>query len=122
MTIVAKDNKSTYTKYFDHIFDFCNRVRVNGLVSSGGSQWQPFLISELEDIKSHQICLGWGCAAKGPGIVHFCHLCMCTIDEIALPNPVQCETCKAAPKHICLHHSMCGVAEVQRQREELTAL
>jgi hypothetical protein len=122
MTIMAKDNKSTYTKYFDHIFDFCNSVRVNGLVGSDGSQWQPFLISEPQDMKSHQICFGRGGAAKGPGIVHFCHLCMCTSDNIALSNQVQCEMCKAAPTHVCLHRNIYGAAEVQRRREELAAL
>jgi hypothetical protein len=47
---------------------------------------------------------------------------MCTSDEIALPSQVQCEMCKAAPTHICLHRNICGAAAVQRRREELAAL
>jgi hypothetical protein len=122
MTIIAKDNKSTYTKYFHHMLDFCNSVRVNGLVGSDGSQWQPFFISEPQDMKSRQICLGQGGTAKGPDVIHFSHLYMCTSDEIALPNQLQCEMCKAAPKYICLRHNICGAVEVQRRREELAAL
>jgi hypothetical protein len=122
IAIVAKDTKSTYTKYVDHIFDFCNSVRVNGLVGSDGSQWQPFLIPEPQDMKSHKGCPGWDGAAKSPGVVHFCHLCMCTINKIALTNQVQCKTCNAVPTHICLHHNICGVAEAQRRREELATL
>jgi hypothetical protein len=121
VTIIEKDNKSTYIRYCDHIF-FGNSVRVNGLVGSDGSQWEPFLISEPQDMTSHQICRGRGGAAKGPGVVHFCYFCMCTSYEIALPNQVQCEMCKAAPKHIYFHHNICGAAEVQRRREELAAL
>jgi hypothetical protein len=122
ITIVAKDNKSTYSKYFNHIFDFCNRLRAEGLFLEDGTKWRPFLIPEPQDMKSHQICLGRGGAAKGPGVVHFDHLCMCTSDEIALPNQVLCDECKKARHYICLHHKVLDAEEVRRSKEELLGM
>jgi hypothetical protein len=58
MTIIAKDNKSTYKKYFDYIFDFCNKVRANGWTTKYSTQWNPSLVPEPQDMKSHQLCLG----------------------------------------------------------------
>jgi hypothetical protein len=64
MTIIAKDNKSTYKKYFDYIFDFCKEVRVIGWNTKYGTQWNPFLVPEPQDMKSHQLCPGGGGACK----------------------------------------------------------
>jgi hypothetical protein len=77
MMIIAKDNTSTYKKYFHYIFDFCNEVRAN-----------PFLVPDLQYMKSHQLCLGVDGACKGPGVVHFCHLCSCISDDVAVPNQI----------------------------------
>jgi hypothetical protein len=86
MTIIVKDYNSTYKKYFDYIFDFCNEVRANGWTTKDGTQWNPFLVPEPQDMKSHQLCLGVGGACKGPGVVHFCHLCSRTGDDVAVPQ------------------------------------
>jgi hypothetical protein len=53
----------------------------------------PFLFLKPQDMKSHQLCLGVGGACKGPGVVHFCHLCSRTSDDIAVPNQILCEAC-----------------------------
>jgi hypothetical protein len=34
-----------------------------------------------------------GGAAKTPGVVFFCHLCMWTSDNISVPDQIQCRTC-----------------------------
>jgi hypothetical protein len=91
ITLVTKDNSRTYSTLFDHIFDFCNKVRDQVMTATDGTYWNPFLIPEPQDMKSNQICIGRGGASKGPGVLHFCHLCMCTMctsDEIMLPNQV----------------------------------
>jgi hypothetical protein len=71
MTLLAEYNKSTHKKYFDHILDFCNELRVNGLPLDDGTNWQPFLVPEPQDMKTYQLCLVVGGADNGPGIVHF---------------------------------------------------
>jgi hypothetical protein len=93
MTIIAKYNRSTYKNCFDYIFDFCNEVRANGKTTKDGTQWNPFLVPEPQDMKSHQFCLGVGGACKGLGVVHFCHLCSRTSDDVAVPNHIRCDTC-----------------------------
>jgi hypothetical protein len=92
MMIISKDNKSTYKKYFDYILDFCNKVRANGWTTKDGTQWNTFLVPEPQDMKSHQLCLGVGGACNGPGVVHFCHLCSRTSDDVAVPNQIGCDT------------------------------
>jgi hypothetical protein len=52
MVIIAKDNKITYDKYFRNIFDFCDKVRKEGI-----NGWKLFKISEPQDTKSTQIVL-----------------------------------------------------------------
>jgi hypothetical protein len=93
ITIIAKDNNSTYKKYFDYIFDFYNKVRENGLTTKYGTQWNPFIVPDPQDMKSHQLCLRVGGAFKGPGVVIFCHLCSRTGDDVAVPNQIRCDTC-----------------------------
>jgi hypothetical protein len=63
-TIVSKDNKSMYATYFSHIFDFCNLLHYEGFTLSDGTKWKHCLISEPQDMKSHQICTGRGGAVK----------------------------------------------------------
>jgi hypothetical protein len=38
---------------------------VNGLTLDDGTKWQPFLVPEPQDMKSHQLCMGVRVAAKG---------------------------------------------------------
>jgi hypothetical protein len=122
ITIISKVNSRTYSSFFDHIFYFCNKVRDQGMAASDGKQWKPFLITSPHDMKSHQIFLGRGGAAKGPGVIHFCHLCMFTSNEIALSNQVQCVKCKCKGNTFCLHHDICCAEEIAKRREELEAL
>jgi hypothetical protein len=49
------------------------------------TQWNPFLVPKL--------CLGVGGSFKVPGVVHFCHLCSRTIDDVAVPNHIRYDTC-----------------------------
>jgi hypothetical protein len=91
MRIIAKYNKNTYKKYFDYIFDFCNEVRANGWTTKDGTQWNPFIVPDPQDMKSHQLFLGVDGACKGPGVVHFCHLCSHTSDVVAVPNQIRCD-------------------------------
>jgi hypothetical protein len=73
MALIAKYNKSTYKKYFNYIFDFCNQVRANGWIEKDDTRWNPFLVPEPQYMKSCQLCISVGSAAKGPGVVHFSH-------------------------------------------------
>jgi hypothetical protein len=43
-------------------------------------------------MKSHQLCLGVGGACKGPGGVHFCHLCSCTSDDGPVSKQIRRDT------------------------------
>jgi hypothetical protein len=122
ITKMAKDNSRIYSRLFDHIFDFCDKVRDQGVTSSDGRQLNAFLIPDPKDMKSHQIFLGRGGASKGPGIVHFCHLCMCTSDKIALPNQMQCVKRKYKGKVVCRHHDMCYAEDIANCKEELATL
>jgi hypothetical protein len=122
ITVVVKDNSKTYSILFDHIFYFCNSVTDQGKNASDGTQWNPFFIPETKDMKFHQNCLGRGGTSKGPGVVHCCHLCMCTSDEITLPNQVQRVECKRKGKAACLHHAICCAEEIAKRKDELAAL
>jgi hypothetical protein len=46
-------------------------------------------------MKSHHLCIGGGGACKGPGVVHFFHLCSRSSDDIAVPNQIKCDACVA---------------------------
>jgi hypothetical protein len=59
MVIIAKDNKGTYDKHFRDFFAFCDKVRTTSI-----NGWKPFLISDPQDMKSTQIVLDRGGAAK----------------------------------------------------------
>jgi hypothetical protein len=87
-TRIAKDKKTKYNKYFDHIFDFCNEIRVDGLMLDDGTKWQPFLVLESQDMNSHQLGLCVGGVAQVPSIIHVCNCCSITSDNIALPNQI----------------------------------
>jgi hypothetical protein len=68
MVILAKYNKGTYDKYVRDICAFCDKMRTTGI-----NGWKPFRISEPQDMKSTQIVLDRGGAAKVKDI--FCRLC-----------------------------------------------
>jgi hypothetical protein len=117
MTIVAKDKKSTYQKYFAYIFEFCNRVREFGLEVDEG-KWTNIHIPEPQDMKSHQICLKRGGAANGPVVAHFDHLCMCISDNIDVPKQVPC--CKCDEKgRLCYCYNVVDKEEVEKAHQEL---
>jgi hypothetical protein len=100
--IIAKDDKNTYEKYFREIFEFCQKLRTESF-----NGWQPFRISEPQDMKSTQIVLNRGGAAKVKQ--DFCHLCYCTSTQLALPNQVPCKKCREVVGTIplCHHHCVC---------------
>jgi hypothetical protein len=79
MMLIAKYDKDTYDKYLRDIFEFCDRLRTEGL-----DEWKPFKITDPQGMKSLQLCLTRGGAAKWK---HYCcHLCQIHSDDIALCN------------------------------------
>jgi hypothetical protein len=109
MVILTKYNKVTYNKYF--IFAFCDKMR-----TTSSNWWKPFLISEPQDMKSTQIVLDRGGAAKVKE--NFCHLCYCTSTNLALQSQVPCQACSVAGITVCLHHTVCdGDCSSKAQRE-----
>jgi hypothetical protein len=111
MVIIAKYNKGTYDKYLRDIFAFCDKVHMKSI-----NGWKPFRISEPQDMKSTQIMLDIGGAAKVKE--NFCHLCYCTSTNLALHSQVPCQDCSAAGITVCLHHPVCDsdcIAKAQRK-------
>jgi hypothetical protein len=95
--IIAKDDKNTYEKYFREIFEFCQKLRTKSF-----NGWQPFRISEPQDMKSTQIVLNRGGASKVKQ--DLCQLCYCTSTQLALPNQVPCKKCIEVAGMILLYH------------------
>jgi hypothetical protein len=60
-SLIAKYNKATYNKFLRHIFDFGQELRDVGIPELG---WKPFLVAEPHDMKSSQLCMNRGGAAK----------------------------------------------------------
>jgi hypothetical protein len=87
-SIIAKDNKATYNKFLRHNFEFGQELRDVGIPELG---WKPFRVSEPQDMKSSQLCMNRGGAAKQ--IPYFCHLCQKHSDYIARPNQIVCGKC-----------------------------
>jgi hypothetical protein len=80
-SIIVKDNKSTYNKFLRHIFEFGQELRDDGIPELG---WKPFRVSEPQYMKSSQLCMNRGGAAKQ--IPYFGHLCQKHSDDIAHTN------------------------------------
>jgi hypothetical protein len=64
-----------------NIFEFGQDLRDDGIPELG---WKPFRVSEPQDMKSSQLCMNRGGAAKQ--IPYFCHLCQKHSDGIARTN------------------------------------
>jgi hypothetical protein len=60
-SIFTKDKKSTYNKFLRHIFEFGQELRDVGIPELG---WKPFRVSEPQYMKSIQLCMNRGGAAK----------------------------------------------------------
>jgi hypothetical protein len=58
--LLAKDNKGTYERYIRPISEFTEKMRTEGL-----GEWLPCSIAEPQDMKSLQLYLTRGGAAKG---------------------------------------------------------
>jgi hypothetical protein len=84
MTILAKDSKDTYNHFHKPIFDESEELRTNGL-----GDWKPFQIPDPQDMKSHQLTLGCGGAAKVVKL--FCHSCLLQSEYIAIRNEIPCD-------------------------------
>jgi hypothetical protein len=111
--LLAKDNKDNFNKYLRDIFNDVKVLRSKRIPELG---WLPFEIPEPQDMKSFQLCLGWGGAYKGAN--YFFHLCQLHSDIVHLPTQIVCQKCAsvspAAPNsthpHIniiymnCHHH------------------
>jgi hypothetical protein len=101
-SIIAKDNKSTYNKFLRHIFECGQELRDDGIPELG---WKPFRVSEPQDMKSSQLCMNRGGAAKQ--IPYFCHLCQKHSDGIARPNQTVCGKCaRICESGSCYHYPM----------------
>jgi hypothetical protein len=115
MVIIAKYNKGTYDKYVHDIFAFCDKLRTTSI-----NGWKPFRISEPQDMKSTQILLDRGGAAKVK--YNFCHLCYCTSTNLALQSHVPCQDCSAAGITVSLHHRVCDGNFITKVQHELGTL
>jgi hypothetical protein len=60
-SIIAKDNKSTYNKFLQNIFEFGQELRDDGIPELG---WKPFRVSKPQDMKRSQLCMNPGGSAK----------------------------------------------------------
>jgi hypothetical protein len=69
VSLVVKDNKSTYDKFLTHVFDFCQELLDHGIPELG---WKQFKVVGPQDMKISQLCMGRGGAAKQ--IPYFCHV------------------------------------------------
>jgi hypothetical protein len=101
-SIIAKDKKSTYNKFLRHIFEFGQELRDDGIPELG---WKPFRVSEPQDMKSSQMCMNRGGAAKQ--IPYCCQLCQKHSDDIDRPNQTICGKCaRICETGSCYHYPM----------------
>jgi hypothetical protein len=113
-SIIANDNKSTYNKFLQHIFEFGQELRYVGIPELG---WKPFRVSEPQDMKSSQLCMNCGGAAKQ--IPYVFHLCQNHSDDIARPNQMTCGKCaQICDMAFCYHYPMIDSNEIQRLLEK----
>jgi hypothetical protein len=87
ISIITKDNKATYDRLLTRIFEFGQELRTVGIPELG---YRTFCVAEPQDMKSSQLCMSRGGAAKQ--IPHVCHVCQKHSDDIAGPNQMACAT------------------------------
>jgi hypothetical protein len=61
VSLVAKDKKSPYDKFLKHVLNFLQELRDQGIPEL---DWKQFKVSEPQDMKSSQLCMGRGGTAK----------------------------------------------------------
>jgi hypothetical protein len=122
---VAKDNKQTYDKYLRQIFEFGKELR-HHIFDDNDVGWLPFNVNKPQDMKLNWLCFqrGGGGAAKGPGVMHFCHFCQCRSNDISLLNLLTCGKCIGQGNIRCVHlnpiddyaiaHAKQGLARLDR--------
>jgi hypothetical protein len=115
MAILAKYNKGTYDKYFRDIFAFCDKVHTTSI-----NRWKPFRIYDPQEMKSTQIVLGRGGAAKVKE--NCCHLCYFTSTNLALQSQLPCQYCYDAGITVYLHHPVCDGDCITKAQLELGTL
>jgi hypothetical protein len=86
-SIIANDNKDSYTKYLYPLNTICDELRNAGVPSNA---WKPFIVNKPQTMKPSWICFKRGGPAKLFFIKHFCCLCQIRSVGIALTNQVQC--------------------------------
>jgi hypothetical protein len=108
--ITTKDNKSTYNKLLQHIFEFGQELRDATVPELG---WKPFNVSEHQDMKSSQLCINRGDATKQ--ISYFCHLCQKHSDDIARPNRMaRGKSARICDKALRYHYPMMDYAVIRK--------
>jgi hypothetical protein len=122
LAVIAKNNKDTYEKYLRAIFKFGEELRHDGF-NDNCEGWRQFKVSEPHDMKSYWLCLKRGGTMKAPGIIHFCHLCQCRSNDIALPNMVPCLfDFRSDGKNRCFHLPVIVGACIAQSKIELAKL
>jgi hypothetical protein len=107
VSIIAKDNKATYDRFLTHIFEFGDQLRTVGIPELG---YKKFRVAEPQDMKSSQLCMSRGGAAKQ--IMHVCHLCQNHSDDIARPNQMACATCARTPGKLSYCYQLMDTAVI----------
>jgi hypothetical protein len=141
--LLAKDNKDTYCNCIHPIFEFTEKMRAQGL-----GEWFRLSVAEPQDMKSLQLSITLGGAAKRQS--YFCQLCHIHSDDITVRRQVCCSGCgslnKCCPRSLackrgticpisgpimpmaeapCFHHPMIDetcITAVKRELEGLQAL
>jgi hypothetical protein len=109
-SIIAKDNTSAYNKFLRHVFDFSQELQDVGIPEPG---WKPFCVYEPKYMKSSQLCINRGGAAKQ--IPYFCHLYQKHSDDIARPNQTVCGKCaRIYGSGSCYHYPMMDADVIQK--------
>jgi hypothetical protein len=92
---LAKDNKETYLRHVKDVFDFCQRMETVSLSEHG---WLPVMLAEPQDMKSIQLYVRRGGAAKRKHVL--CHCCPCSSDDLAVPCENPCTVCATLPEPV----------------------
>jgi hypothetical protein len=109
-----KDNKSTYNKLLRHIFEFGQELRDVGIPELG---WKPLRVSEPQDMKSSQMCMNCGGAAKQ--FPYVCHMCQKHNDENSHPNQTLCgKYARICDRGSCYHYPMMDADIIQKLLEK----
>jgi hypothetical protein len=113
-SIIAKDNKPSYNKFLRHIFEFGQELHDDGILELG---CKPFRVSEPQDMKSSQLCLNHGGAAKQ--IPYCCHFYQKHSDDIACPNQTVCGKCaRICETGSCYHYPMMNADVIHKILEK----